>query len=62
VLQNSNIAGAIVGATSPEQIASNIGAVGVSIPKEIMDKVTEILKPVIVSDPKETRAPEARLV
>jgi aryl-alcohol dehydrogenase-like predicted oxidoreductase len=62
VLQNQNVAGAIVGATSPEQISSNIGAVGVVIPEEIMNKVTEILKPVIVSDPKETRAPEARLV
>jgi len=62
VLQNKNVSSAIVGATSPEQITSNIGAVGVEIPQEIMDKVTEILGPVIVNDPKETRAPEARLV
>lgn len=62
VLQNKNVSSAIVGATSPEQITSNIGAVGLEIPQEIMDKVTEILAPVIVSDPKETRAPEARLV
>ncbi|MFN4846589.1 MAG: aldo/keto reductase family protein [Rhodoluna sp.] len=62
VLQNKNVSSAIVGATSPEQITSNIGAVGIEIPKEIMIKVTEILGPVIVSDPKETRAPETRLV
>ncbi|NBW74117.1 MAG: aldo/keto reductase, partial [Microbacteriaceae bacterium] len=62
VLQNKNVSSAIVGATSPEQITSNIGAVGVEIPTEIMNKVTEILQPVIVSDPAETRAPEARLV
>ncbi|NDD25615.1 MAG: aldo/keto reductase [Actinobacteria bacterium] len=62
VLQNKNVSSAIVGATSPEQISSNIDAVGVEIPQEIMDKVTEILAPVIVSDPSETRAPEARLV
>ena len=62
VLQNKNVSSAIVGATSPEQISSNIDAVGVEIPQEIMDKVTEILAPVIVSDPGETRAPEARLV
>ena len=62
VLQNKNVSSAIVGATSPEQISSNIDAVGVEIPQEIMDKVTEILTPVIVSDPSETRAPEARLV
>lgn len=62
VLQNTNVSSAIVGATSPEQISSNIGAVGVEIPAEVMQKVTEILAPVIVSDPKETRAPETRLV
>ncbi|MEY3405960.1 MAG: hypothetical protein RLZZ556_32 [Actinomycetota bacterium] len=62
VLQNKNVSSAIVGATSPEQISSNIDAVGVEIPQEIMDKVTQILAPVIVSDPRETRAPEARLV
>lgn len=62
VLQNKNVSSAIVGATSPEQITSNIEAVGVEIPVEIMDKVTQILAPVIVSDPRETRAPEGRLV
>lgn len=62
VLQNKNVSSAIVGATSPEQITSNIAAVGVEIPQEIMDQVTQILAPVIVSDPSETRAPEARLV
>lgn len=62
VLQNKNVSSAIVGATSPEQITSNIGAVGVEIPQEIMERVTEILQAVIVSDPQETRSPEARLV
>ncbi|MEY4418486.1 MAG: hypothetical protein RIQ88_924, partial [Actinomycetota bacterium] len=62
VLQNKNVSSAIVGATSPEQILSNIGAVGVEIPKEIMDKVTDILGPIVVTDPRETTAPEKRLV
>jgi aryl-alcohol dehydrogenase-like predicted oxidoreductase len=62
VLQNKNVSSAIVGATSPEQITSNIGAVGVEIPQEIMDKVTEILAPVTVTDPSETKSPEGRLV
>ena len=61
VLQNDNVSSAIVGATSPEQITSNLGAVGVEIPAEIMDKVSEILKPVAVYDPRETKAPEGRL-
>jgi aryl-alcohol dehydrogenase-like predicted oxidoreductase len=62
VLQNDNVASAIVGATKPEQISSNIAAVGVEIPEEIMNKVSEILSPVAVFDPRETKAPEARLV
>jgi len=62
VLQNKNVASAIVGATKPEQIASNIAAVGVEIPVEVMAKVSEILEPVAVFDPRETKAPEARLV
>ena len=61
VLQNDNVSSAIVGATSPEQITSNLGAVGVEIPAEIMDKVTEILKAVAEYDPRETKAPETRL-
>lgn len=62
VLQNDNVASAIVGATKPEQITSNIAAAGVEIPAEIMAKVSEILQPVAVFDPRETKAPETRLV
>ncbi len=62
VLQNDNVASAIVGATKPEQISSNIAAVGVEIPEEVMKQVSEILSPVAVFDPRETKAPEARLV
>ena len=61
VLQNDNVSSAIVGATTPEQITSNLGAVGVEIPAEIMAKVTEILAPVAVTDPSETKAPVTRL-
>lgn len=62
VLQNDNVASAIVGATKPEQISSNIAAVGVEIPEQVMNQVSEILSPVAVFDPRETKAPEARLV
>ena len=62
VLQNDNVASAIVGATRPDQISSNIAAVGVEIPEEVMQQVSEILSPVAVFDPRETKAPEARLV
>lgn len=62
VLQNDNVASAIVGATKPEQISSNIEAVGVEIPTDVMKQVSEILAPVAVFDPRETKSPEARLV
>lgn len=62
VLQNKNVAAAIVGATSPEQITSNLGAVGVSIPSEVMAKVESIFASIAVTDPKETKSPEGRLV
>ena len=60
VLQNPNIAAAIVGASRPEQIASNAKAAGVKIPAEIMAKVDEILGDVIVTDPELTKSPETR--
>jgi aryl-alcohol dehydrogenase-like predicted oxidoreductase len=62
VLQNDNVASAIVGATKPEQISSNIEAVGVEIPADVMKQVSEILAPVAVFDPRETKSPEVRLV
>ena len=62
VLQNKNVSSAIVGATTPEQITSNLGAVGVEIPAEIMKKVDELFAPIAVTDPSETKAPETRLV
>jgi len=39
-----------------------IGAVGVEIPAEVMAKVTDIFASIAVTDPKETRSPEARLI
>jgi aryl-alcohol dehydrogenase-like predicted oxidoreductase len=62
VLQNSNVAAAIVGASRPEQIADNVKAAGVQIPAEIMAKVDEILGGIIERDPAKTQSPEARLV
>ena len=62
VLQNKNVSSAIVGATTPDQIKSNLGAVGVEIPGEVTSKVTDIFASIAVTDPKETRSPEARLI
>jgi aryl-alcohol dehydrogenase-like predicted oxidoreductase len=61
-LKNPNVTSAIVGATKPEQITSNIGALEIEIPDEVMKRAAEILQPVAVFDPAETKSPPARLV
>ncbi|MEL0260797.1 MAG: aldo/keto reductase, partial [Aquiluna sp.] len=61
VLQNDNVSAAIVGASRPEQISSNVKAAGVKLPAEIMKKVDEILGDVVVTDPNNTKSPEGRL-
>jgi aryl-alcohol dehydrogenase-like predicted oxidoreductase len=60
VLQNKNVAAAIVGASKPEQIASNVAAIGVEIPAETMKKVDEILGDVVFKDPSLTKSPNPR--
>jgi aryl-alcohol dehydrogenase-like predicted oxidoreductase len=61
VLQNKNVSAAIVGASKPEQITSNLEASGVVIPAEIMAKVDQVLDDVIERDPSKTKSPEGRL-
>jgi aryl-alcohol dehydrogenase-like predicted oxidoreductase len=60
VLQNSNVSAAIVGASRPEQIASNIAAAGKTIPAEIMEKVDQVLAGSIITDPTLNKSPETR--
>jgi len=54
VLQNPNVAAAIIGASRPEQVAENVKASGVVIPAELMAKIDEVLGDVVVRDPTET--------
>lgn len=60
VLQNDNVASAIVGATRPEQLDENVKAVGVTLDSETLRAIDEILADVIVSDPKKTESPATR--
>jgi aryl-alcohol dehydrogenase-like predicted oxidoreductase len=62
VLRNPNVSSAIVGASKPEQITSNLKALEIEIPDEIAVKAEAILQPVAVFDPAETKSPPARLV
>jgi aryl-alcohol dehydrogenase-like predicted oxidoreductase len=60
VLQNNNVAAAIVGATHPKQIEENVGAVGVELSDEIKNRIDQVLKPVIKYDPALTQSPTTR--
>lgn len=60
VLQNKNVAAAIVGASRPEQIASNVKAAGVKIPKDVMKQIDDILGKAVVRDPELTKSPDTR--
>ena len=62
VLQNPNISSAIIGASKPQQVTDNVKAVGIEIPKELMDKAEAILKPFVILDPAETKSPDKRLI
>lgn len=51
VLQNDNVSAAIVGASRPEQVEDNVGASGVHLSDDIMERIDEILAGCVVSDP-----------
>jgi aryl-alcohol dehydrogenase-like predicted oxidoreductase len=54
VLQNDNVAAALVGASRPEQVAENVKASGVTIPAELMKQIDEALAGVVERDPAKT--------
>lgn len=62
VLQNKNVAAAIIGASKPEQVESNVKAAGVKLDSDTMKAIDKALKGFIVTDPKETKSPETRVV
>ncbi len=63
VLQNDNVAAALVGASRPEQVSENVKAAGVEIPKELMTRIDEALGDVVESDGAKTEenAPRTRV-
>jgi aryl-alcohol dehydrogenase-like predicted oxidoreductase len=57
VLQNPNVASAIIGASRPEQVHENVKAAGVKLEPELMTAIDEALLGVVESDPTLTRSP-----
>ena len=60
-LANDNVAGAIVGASRPEQVVSNAEAAGVELEPDVLSAIDEALAGVYETDPSLTRSPKTRL-
>ena len=62
VLQNDNVASALIGASRPEQVAENVKASGVQLPAEAMARIDDALGDVVERDSTKTaaNAPTAR--
>jgi aryl-alcohol dehydrogenase-like predicted oxidoreductase len=56
VLQNDNVAAAIIGASRPEQVHENVKASGVVIPAELMTRIDDVLGDVVERDAGRTAA------
>ena len=63
VLQNDNVAAALVGASRPEQVAENVKAAGVRLEPELMARIDDALGDVVERDPARTAesAPRTRV-
>jgi aryl-alcohol dehydrogenase-like predicted oxidoreductase len=63
VLQNDNVAAALIGASRPEQVTENAKAAGVTIPAELMARIDDALGDVVERDPGKTAetSPQARV-
>ncbi len=57
VLQNPNVASAIIGASRPEQVTENVKAAGVKLEDDLLAKIDEVLEGVIERDPTLTVTP-----
>ena len=54
VLQNDNVAAAIIGASRPEQVKENVAASGVRLEPELLARIDAVLGDVVVRDPAKT--------
>ncbi|TNC23880.1 aldo/keto reductase family protein [Amycolatopsis alkalitolerans] len=57
VLQNPNVASAIIGASRPEQVHENVKAVGVKLDAGLLTAIDEALADVLETDPRRTQSP-----
>ena len=60
VLQNQNVASAIIGASRPEQVAENVKAAGVRLDDDAIKAIDTALGDIPERDPAQTKSPEQR--
>jgi aryl-alcohol dehydrogenase-like predicted oxidoreductase len=60
VLQNKNVATAIVGATRPDQLDDNVKAAGIVLDADTLKAIDKVLDGIIISDPRKTESPSTR--
>jgi aryl-alcohol dehydrogenase-like predicted oxidoreductase len=59
VLQNDNVASAIVGASRPEQVEDNVQASGVTLEADVLKRIDDVLGDAVRRDPAETKSPRS---
>ena len=59
VLQNDNVASAIVGASRPEQVEDNVKASGVVLEPDVLKQIDEALGDKVERDPAKTQSPKS---
>ncbi|PRX48512.1 aryl-alcohol dehydrogenase-like predicted oxidoreductase [Prauserella shujinwangii] len=57
VLQNPNVASAIIGASRPEQVHENVKAAGVTLDADLMTAIDTELLGIVEDDPRHTQSP-----
>lgn len=64
VLQNPNVASALVGASRPEQVEDNVAAAGKKLDADLMKAIDDVLGDAVIADPGMTAqtAPRTRVV
>jgi aryl-alcohol dehydrogenase-like predicted oxidoreductase len=60
VLQNPNVASAIIGASKPQQVVSNVKAVGVTLSPDALGRIESVIGHLADRDPSRTVSPESR--
>ncbi len=60
VLQNPNVSTAILGASRPEQVAENVGALDVVLDADLLLAIDQVLEPAVLRDPAFTFSPDPR--